>query len=91
MLTAYLCGALVVAMAALGCAIWISDLRTEVSPVDQAAVAFLAGVLWPVVALGAVLLGGRGLHVVLNFALSKRPGSRGSWGFPIASSQRSMQ
>ncbi len=91
MLTVYLCGALVVAMAALGCAIWFSDLRTEVSPVDQVAVAFLAGVLWPVVAIGAVLLGGRGLRVVLNFALSKRPGSRGSWGLLIASSQRSVQ
>ncbi len=91
MLTAYLCGAFVVAMMALGYAVWFSDLRTEASPVDQVAVAFLAGALWPVVAIGALLLGGRGLRAVLIFALSKRPGSLGSWGLSIASSQRSLQ
>lgn len=56
MLTMYLCGALVTAVAAIGGSIRFSDPRTAVSPSTRVAVAVLAGALWPVMAVGALLL-----------------------------------
>ncbi len=56
MLTVYLCGALITAMAVLGGAIRFSDPRSAAHPQTRLAVAFLAGALWPVVAVGALSL-----------------------------------
>lgn len=52
MLIAYLCGALATAMAAMGGAIRFSGPRTGLF--TQLGVAVLAGVFWPVVAIGAL-------------------------------------
>ncbi len=56
MLTMYLCGALITAVVAIGGSIRFSDPRTAVSPLTRVAVAVLAAVLWPVMAVGALLL-----------------------------------
>ncbi|MCH9707927.1 MAG: hypothetical protein K0U70_15475 [Actinomycetia bacterium] len=56
MLTVYLCGALITAVAAIGGSAHFSDPRTPVSPVTRVVVAVLAGALWPVIAVGALLL-----------------------------------
>ncbi len=56
MLTMYLCGALITALAAIGGSIRFSDPHTGVSPSTRVAVAVLAGALWPVMAVGALLL-----------------------------------
>lgn len=56
MLTMYLCGALVAGVAAIGGSIRFSDPRTAVSPLTRLLVAVLAAVLWPVMAVGALLL-----------------------------------
>jgi len=51
-LIVYLCGALATALAGMGGAIRFSDPRT--SPRTQVAVVVMAGVFWPVVAIGAL-------------------------------------
>lgn len=56
MLTMYLCGALITAVAAIGGSIRFSDPQTAVSPITRGLVAVLAGALWPVMAVGALLL-----------------------------------
>ncbi len=56
MLTMYLCGALITAVVAIGGSIRFSDPRTAVSPLTRVAVAVLAGALWPVMAVGTLLL-----------------------------------
>ncbi len=56
MLTMYLCGALITALAAIGGSIRFSDPHTAVSPSTRVAVGVLAGALWPVMAVGALLL-----------------------------------
>ncbi len=55
MLTTYLAGALITAMATFGGVFWFSDPRTDTGPLVRIAVAFLAGALWPVVAVFALL------------------------------------
>lgn len=55
-LTMYLCGALITAVAAIGGSVRFSDPRTAVSPLTRVAVAVLAGALWPVMAVGALSL-----------------------------------
>ncbi|MCH9769185.1 MAG: hypothetical protein K0U70_15470 [Actinomycetia bacterium] len=55
-LTVYLCGALIAAVVAIGGSIRFSDPRTPVTPITRVAVAVLAGALWPVMAVGALLL-----------------------------------
>ncbi len=55
-LTVYLSGALITAVAAIGGSVHFSDPRTPVSPVTRLVVAVLAGALWPVIAVGALLL-----------------------------------
>lgn len=52
MLIIYLCGALATALAGMGGAIRFSDPRT--GPRTQVAVVVMAGVFWPVVAIGAL-------------------------------------
>ncbi len=56
MLTMYLCGALITAVAAIGGSLRFSDARTPVTPTTRVLVAVLAGALWPVMAVGALLL-----------------------------------
>lgn len=56
MLTVYLCGALVTAMAVLGGAVKFSDRRSAAQPRTRVAVALLAGALWPIVAVGVLSL-----------------------------------
>ena len=56
MLTMYLCGALITAVAAIGGSVRFSDPRTAVSPLTRVLVAVLAGALWPVMAVGALSL-----------------------------------
>ncbi len=55
MLTPYLCGALVITVAVVVGAIRLSDPRTEGRFLTQVAFAVLAGALWPVVAVMALL------------------------------------
>jgi len=56
MLTMYLCGALITAVAAIGGSLRFSDVRTPVTPMTRVLVAVVAGALWPVMAVGALLL-----------------------------------
>ena len=56
MLTVFWCGALITAVAASGASIRLSDPETAVTPLTRVAVAVLAGALWPVIAVGALLL-----------------------------------
>lgn len=56
MLTMYLCGALITAVAAIGASIQFAEPRTSVSPVTRVSAAAVAGALWPVVAVGALSL-----------------------------------
>jgi len=55
-LTVYLSGFLITAVATIGGSVHFSDPRTPVSPVTRLVVAVLAGALWPVIAVGALLL-----------------------------------
>ncbi len=55
MLTTYLCGALVITLAVIGGAIRFSDPGTEGRLLTRVAFAVLAGALWPVVAVMALL------------------------------------
>ncbi len=57
MLTMYLCGALITAVAAIGVSIQFADPRMSVSAVTRVSVAAVASALWPVVAVGALSLG----------------------------------
>lgn len=56
MLTMYLCGALITAVVAVGASIRLSTPQTAVAPLTRGAAAVLAGALWPVIAVGALLL-----------------------------------
>ncbi len=56
MLTMYLCGALITAVAAISVGIRLADPRISVSPLTRFSVAALAGAIWPVVAVGALSL-----------------------------------
>lgn len=69
MLIVYLCGALATALAAMGGAIRFSDPRT--GPRTQVVVAVLAGVFWPVVAIGA--LQAIGMLVLANWMRTAAP------------------
>lgn len=69
MLIVYLCGALATALAAMGGAIRFSDPRT--GPRTQVVVAVLAGVFWPVVAIGA--LQAIGMLVLANWMRTATP------------------
>jgi hypothetical protein len=51
LLTVYLCGWLVTTIGALVAVNWFSDRRT-LSPLARGSLAVLAGVLWPVLAVG---------------------------------------
>ncbi len=73
MLTTYLSGALVTAMATLAGATRFSDPRSTASPLTRVAVAFLTGALWPVVAVGVLALLAT---VPLLEYLGTAPGSR---------------
>jgi len=73
MLTIYLCGALITAVAALGASIRFSDPRTAVSPVTRVSIATLAGALWPVVAVGALSIA---VFVPLVKSLGTSPDAR---------------
>jgi hypothetical protein len=68
-LIVYLCGALATALAAMGGAIRFSDPRT--GPRTQVVVAVLAGVFWPVVAIGA--LQAIGMLVLANWMRTAAP------------------
>jgi hypothetical protein len=68
-LIVYLCGALATALAAMGGAIRFSDPRT--GPRTQVVVAVLAGVFWPVVAIGA--LQAIGMLVLANWMRTATP------------------
>ena len=54
-LSVYLCGAFVITLAVIGGAIMFSDPRNEGRPLTRVAFAVLAGALWPVVAVMALL------------------------------------
>lgn len=56
MLIVYLGGVFITMMAALASTIRFSDPRTAPSPLTRLAVAGLAGVLWPIMAVGALSL-----------------------------------
>ena len=54
MLTMYLCGALIAAVAVIGGSIRFSVPQTAETPLTRLAVAVLAGAIWPLLVVGAV-------------------------------------